>query len=554
MTRRAAAWWTFLLVVVALTFRLVSLGHSLPQTAESDESVWESQLACVRGKPGPFADDYARFYPDLVPIVCAMLAPAVTVPSGANPDEHRAAAGRELLRLRFIGMLISLLAIPATYRIARLVLGRTASVVASAMAATSVLTQWYAQEARPHAAAGALVAVALLLLIAARRRPGIGRWVLAGFASAAAISILQNAIVLLLAFAAALILRERNQSGRVRAWVGPAACVLVLSTAYFVQPESVSVQRDPPIGIHDVRLAGHVIHLDKFDGGGFARLFWQAWVLDTLIVVLAIAGVVRVILEHPWRSWSRTRARDFLVVLAHAVPYSIVIGMYSESYERFLIPLLPLASLCAAAAVMGWRRPPGWIAIMVATAVCVTQAGYALCFSVYRLQPDTAERAAHWLEENVDPREGPIVTLPYVELPVLRTSMSLLADAQQEGGSKFVWQHYLSGVPAPVLEANGYDLSAIRLPSDDEVRVDLREHASEFVAGIHARYAIVQRVVTHKLIEPIRTQIAERGKLVARITPVRDGGELRSLAPRRPWILALLRLKCAGPIIEIYRM
>ena len=533
--------------------RLTGVGHSLPHEAHADERVWESQVAAARGASGPAVDDFARFYPDLLPRLHATLTPSVTVPQSGSADDHRAAARLELLRLRILGALLSLLLVPATYRIARLVLDRPASVLAAGLAGTSLLLQWHAQEARPHAAAASFVAISLVLLVGARRKPQPGRWIAAGLACAASMSVLQSALALLPAFAAAVLLADRTAPRGLRRVVGPVACVLAMATMLWFQPE-LAPQHDPGNGRSSmVRFAGHAFDLASLDGGGFALLFWKAWEFDPILLVLALAGVARLLVERPWQHMPPASRADALVVLAHAVPYALAIGLYSVSFERFLLPLLPVATVCAAAGVLGWRRPVRAVGALLAVLVLAVQSACTLKLALWRAKPHTIDQAARWLEQNVDPGAGSIAMLPFLDVPVLRTPASLRADARQLGMSKWVWHRWLAALPDAELDGRGYDMAALPLPETWEGRRALRLDPLTFVDAIEARHVVVARLPEQPLLSTLHAQVAARGTLVASFDSGWDRVGDRMARSRLPLVLKLSWLERAGPDVEIWR-
>lgn len=567
LTRRRAAWYVAALVLFALSARSIGIGNSLPHEAHADERVWASQVAQLRGVSDEVDEIFARFYPNLVPRLCVWLTSRVDTPVAGTPEEYRVAARSEVLRLRSVGMLISLLLIPACYRIARLWLSRRAALFAAALAATSVMVQWYAQQARPHVAAAALGAVALYLLVAARRRPSLARWIGAGIACAAGLATLQSAAALLPALLVAGLLSNSAPASGLRRWLGPALCLLVMLLALSVQPALAPAASAPEPPIHDatepqVKLFGHHIYTDLFDGGGFALLFCRASQIDPLIVVLVIAGIVLLVVQRPRALLASSQRADMLVLAAHALPYGLMIGVYSRSYDRFLLPLLPVVLTLAAGAVFGWSRAPRARALAIAAVLFAVQAAYALRLSVWRATPDTVLLAGQWLEEHVQPSEGAIATLPYIDVPVLRQPASLRADATQRWSSNIVWQRYIDRLPSDELERRGYDLAALPLP---KAYADQRATALDplpFIAKIPARYVIVERTLLFPVVKAVQAQISTRGTLVARFSPyfgdqvdsppVWTGARGPLLQPL--WAWTMFRTRSPGPIIEIWRM
>lgn len=564
--RRKATGCVVALVLFALIARLAGIGYSLPHEAHPDERVWTSQVARARGATDPLTVNFARFYPDLVPRICALATSRVEPPANGTSDEHRHAASLEVLRLRTLGMLLSLLAIPAVYRIARTALSRRASVFAAALAASSVMVQWYSQQARPHAAAGAFVAIALLLMIRARHKPTLPRWIAAGLACAAALSTLQSAAALVPAFVVAAFLAEAEPKRGLWRWIGPAVGVLMMLVALSFQPALGPASTAPADTGGDgagseLDFFGHRVSFSYLDGSGFAVLAQRAFEIDPLIFALVAVGIVLLIVQRPRELTLGPRARDMRVLLAHAIPYALVIGLYANSFDRFLIPLVPVATMVAAGGVLGWEPVARRSTTMIAAVILVLQFAYAARLSWWRASDDTVEQAARWIEENVKPTDGTIVTLPYIDVPVLRTSSALKADSWQRWQGPNVWQRYLETVPPADLDARGYDLSAVPLPKEELDRKAVLAVPGPFIAQITARYVITARVPDDPLATVLRAELAGRATLVARMSPWRDDSNEplvpwtgRRTAPTRMWLTTLLRARSPGQIVEIWHV
>ena len=195
--------------------------------------------------------------------------------------------------------------------------------------------------------------------------------------------------------------------------------MLAMSTALFFQPALGALHSTRPAEAGAVKLAGHVVLFDQFNGGGFNQLFDQMWVSDPLFLVLASIGLVRLLCALVWRRNALFMPKDALVVLGHAVPLGLVLGAYALSFDRFMLPLLPIAGICATAAVTSWTRAPKRIELVAATILFAVQAWGALRYSNFRAAPDTGRLAARWIEANIDPHTEALVKWTFLQVPVL---------------------------------------------------------------------------------------------------------------------------------------
>ena len=82
----------------------------------------------------------------------------------------------------------------------------------------------------------------------------------------------------------------------------------------------------------------------------------------------------------------------------------------------------------------------------------------------------------------------------------------------------------------------------------------LRRDADEYVTHIQAHVVIMQRLVGYPILERLHAVIAARGKLLARFSPRRDGGEIFTPPPGEPFIWTVLSMERTGPVIEIWRL
>ncbi len=400
-SRRAAALALAALVALSLALRWFGLGCQLPQFVPVDSLVLASEVEVLRHHGDPSYRLWPNLYPRLIPELVRLL-PTETPddPPPRTLEEHLARARAPYVRVGIVVALLSVLLVPGTYLLARKFLERSWSLVAAALAATSVLFLWFSQQGRPHGAATSVILLAVLAALRMRRKPTLASYVLAGLALGAAIGTLQSGVAALLPFAAAFLLRRKERAPAVASdrgspvppdeptgpeprtssfaspWLVLVSLAIVGLVAFALYPsmKGTPAFRGEPAGpafaLHGslLILMGHAISLPNFNGDGFALLSRALWGYDPLIAATFALGAASLLvaLVAAWARKSKSEneavsrtstsaigaargrsvassetRRDLLVVLAFAVPYSAAIGLYHFSGQRFLLPLLP---------------------------------------------------------------------------------------------------------------------------------------------------------------------------------------------------------------------
>jgi hypothetical protein len=146
------------------------------------------------------------------------------------------------------------------------------------------------------------------------------------------------------------------------------------------------------------------------------------------------------------------------VVLAYALPYLLVIGLYLRSYQRFVIPLLPFLAILAAHGWMrtggllsrsGSRRMPPWVSCVGLLLVVAPAAATCCRLSWLRSRPDTFEQLAAWIERVLDPKKQRMVLFPPLYLPPLfQTEELAQRDALGDDATlALYWSEYQRRLP-----------------------------------------------------------------------------------------------------------
>lgn len=578
ISRSAAALAVFALTLLALAFRLAGIGFGLPHGSLGDECVYSEFMRWMVG-PSPPDPAQFEFYPHLVPRIALLLRPEPRTELTTLAD-HLARAASDLVLVRVVVACLSVLAVPATYLLARRFFGRPASVLAAALTSTSFLGLWFSQQARPHGALMGLGALSLVASLEVRRRGGLRAWLLAALACAAAVCTLQTGIFWLGPLVAAYLLPARRSGGRAHLLLLASLVLIALSVRVFY-PFLFSVAASADHTPHP--LAGHAL-LGHLTGKGILsalRGLWDyepwlgLWSVIGLLVLCATSGVriapgaLRFTRSREWIA--DPRAGDLVVLAAFALPYCVLLGLYDRTHERYLLPILPLLA-CAAAggleracAYAVNRRGPlfGRVFTRVGVALFAIQALFALALCSARATNDTLQRAADWITANVPRGNDRIVVTPGFELPLLRDESAVSWLKLHEDSRYNVWLAYQDRLEPGVRASLGLPLIVPPVRTRED-RIALQEHPENYLDSVAADYVVLYLPDRSPLFASIREGARKRGILVERFSPWRfDGGDEHAFLPNEwgdpfllegNWVWHALRARCCGPVLEIYHL
>jgi len=566
-------------VCVALFFsaffvRLPGIGHGLPTTLEQDCMI-PGQVELLRQGGDAWKEQRNfRWYPLLIANVAAQVPrPANAQPQAPLADHLRAAAAPHL-QTRLVVALFAALMAPAAYLLAALFMERRWALVAGLLSAASLLSVNFSQQSRPHAAAGALFAWALLAFVRLRRRGGVLGHSLAGGALALALGCLQSALALLPALVVAVLARRTHT----RSWLDLRLLLtlaLVGSGVVVFYPYEFFGKPLPPQPGADAALinqSGHLLFLDQFRGGGFATLARTFVSYEPALAALVVLGLALWALRREKQDHANTftRRRDLWVLLAFVVPYVLVLGMYNRTYERFAIPLVPLFACVAAfglrevARRIPARSAAAGFATWAVLAVLAVAPGAWLCWRLVdvRSQPHTTELAARWLEERASELRPLDLTLtPTLDLPLLREPAGLSNWPGGEGASwNRPWSRYQASVPGGPPLGERWRLRwwtpKLGIMANDPARFVAEEGGEIAITEVFAENRV------HLGGTKLREWLLVNAELLVRFSPDRDPGysehpfgyqEETSVSPGI-FFQRLLQARGSGPVIEIFRL
>jgi len=571
---RATLVWLALLVVLGLGIRLQGIGFLAPQLMEPDGLVVDYQMRVLDGR-GPETPDHQlyAYYPHLLARVASLVPSAwVAKDEPRTLDEHLQAASAVRLRARIAVSVLSLLAIPLAWWLARRFLPDPWPLVAAAFAAGSPFTVWFAQQARPHAAAASFVLLVTCAAVHLRRRGGVRAYLFAGLAAGLAVGSLQNGLAALGPVALAVLLRWRED--RARVFAGLLGILLV--TAAFVvwlYPFLLGGGDDDGVGVGGdgtLALSRHKVFLELFNGRGFAVVWRSLLEYDPLLTAGAVLGlVVAAVAPFVARGrLGRERALDLALVLAYALPYLLVIGLYQRTYQRFVLPLVPFLCILTAFGLYGLSRaalrasrPAGLLVAAVAFLAAGLELAWSWRLGFVRARTDTIAEAAEWIASHAEASTDRIDVMPGIDLPLARTRESVERDSLQRDEQSLPWFRRLSDPRTPPIEAPAYDVAWMDL-IQTEARQRAHADAHAFARTLQGRYVVITAYPagTRPALLAVREGIRAHFTLAARFAPDEpDVGENLPLTHQddelpytTPWALRILRARCVGPSIEIY--
>lgn len=577
---RASRWWiaaAIALTLLGLALRVRGIGHGLPMQVEQDSKIPYQVELLRRGDDAWTTDREFRWYPLFVAYcVQTWPAPHSALP-GAPLEEHLVAAAAPQMQVRFTVAMLAALMIPATYLLAALFLERRWALVAAGFSAFSLLATNFSQQARPHAAAGAVFAWALLAFVRMRRRGDVLGRGMAGGALALSIGCLQSGVALAPAFVVAELARKTFQR-RWLDWRWIVALAPVGLGVLFFYPfhfAGADVSAQPGSDASALDQGGHLLFLESFNGGGVRTIARALWSYEPVLAVLAPIGVA--LWCATWfarrragteaRPESFTRRRDLWVVLAFALPYATVLAAYDRTYERFLIPLVPMLACSAAYALSRGAsalKREGAASVVLVGALALAPGAW-LCWKLgtVRGAPHTTELAARWLEDHrAEWKSADIALTPQLDLPLAREPEGFAnwMPGGIEAQFTWPWSRYQAALPGGCVDGERWRLRWWR-PRPMLMGSDPAAYVAQQGGGL-----LVAEVFAENRVSPAATVVRQwllaNARLLARFSPDSDPDasdhplgyqEETSVAPGI-FFRRLARARGTGPVIEIFEL
>lgn len=582
-SRRARVLWALcVMTLVALGVRSVGLDFAVPLLREGDSHIPVHAEMLRRGQTLQSKQNQDNVqYPRLLAGVVSLLPRGELVdPGQATLAQHLAVARRTDVQVRGLVALLAASVLPATWLLARRRVGDRWALLAAAIPATSLLHLNFSQQARPHAAFASLFLWTVLAAVHLRARPTWGLHALVGILAGLGLGCLQSGLIALPVIAVAWLLRERAPGDR--GWAGPrlaltVALMLVLLRVFYAflfDAELMEARGVFRSGGEGLQLANHRLDLSMFNGAGLGHVLRALWGWDpqlALLLPLAALGFV-VGQRGPLAPGER---REQLVLLSAAVPYLLVICVYSRTYERFLLPLLPFAGLFIAGGVRALVRrlrgsaPRALVGLvglvgLVTGLALLAGFGASARFAWLRSQPDTLELASEWVRTSVDPQAEALFISPPLDLALGRADSGLRrANGRRLTTLYSPWSRHQFRLeeaqrPQPLYDLRWLVVNAETGSLDDPA--NLSRYLDEHGPGVYVLEVTEGRA--HRFLSRIAEELARRGTLEARFSPDPDPyfssypllDEDEEVSDWPHVFRRVLNARAVGPVIEVYRV
>jgi hypothetical protein len=441
------------IVAIALFFHLWGIQRDLPYI--TDDATWVVNPAIwiaatgdlnphVFGNPGstliyPLAGIYHAW--NAVVHDGSWLHRDASLRTISRPGSGDARLPEFHLIARLLTVAYALLSIVLVYRIGDEIFGRDVALLGALFAALHP-TEVFDKRVRPDSASLFFGLLALWCCLRLLRRPTITNQILAGVAIGLAIGTkyyLGTLVAVLLVVDGLMLWERRSQPDHWRAaWLGTAvglgavALGFLVSTPYFLLDHVTALQ--------DLRVQMRASHPGADGLTWIGNLFWYLEVLPSSLSwpqsAAALVGIAVAI-------WKRTVEPALLLIFT--ATFLIGISNSGLHWERWLIPVLPIFALFAAAGLvftvaclsrhLGLPRHVQLTALAVLTGVCCHSSLERLV-RIDRLhsRPSTSVLARQWMTENL--ARGSRITFEWETLPPplkadqLESSLWIARDAR----------------------------------------------------------------------------------------------------------------------------
>jgi hypothetical protein len=569
---RATTWGALvLLTLAALVVRLVGIGFGVPVWEEPDSDIVGHVDMVRTGATLAAVEHPEQQYPHLITDIARWL-PAGPRPDAAGAprtlDENLHDAAWTYIQVRTVVAVIASMLVPLTFLLARKFVASGWALFAAALVAGSLLDQSFAQQARPHAVAATLFALAVLADMQVVRTGSWRAYIAAGIATALSLGSLHSGLATLVPGLAAHGLRQDGGKRRLDAKLAVSIALCVGAVFAFYPFLFEGQGPTATVDGEGVRQAEHIVSLTQFYGRGFRVVAQVMWNYEPALSVL-LACALSVWIATRGKGPASAERGELWVVLWFVLPYLLVIGLFERTYERFVIPLLPFFAIFAA---WGLQRASQFVPrkLVIAFAALALSVGAAATVKLayLRSKPDTLGEVAQWiaaLPEAATQRVYISPSPPTFDVPLFRQAPGLLLNGHRPHLPLTPWTAWQARVPDELAPAPRYDLRWIPRPPGG--RAEFGDHIASlapalFVIEPHEKFNLQPMLVA------MRDSLRAHGTRVARFSPDVDP-ETTELElffhlsdhfneeedidwPHFTW--RLLRARAIGPVVEVWRV
>lgn len=450
-------------------------------------------------------------------------------------------ASSPYLYARILVILVSLLLIPGAWLLARRFLGPWSALFATALIATSLLHAVYSKQARPHAPEAAFILLALLSYFQLMGNSRIWNLALSGVFTSLAICCLQNGFFCLPALFVAVLFRHKSN---------PKKCIWELGVLTLMIGGIVLCFYSFHLS-GNFKISGLQRGILNFQDICFKDLFVHFFFYDPILAALTIIGSLFFIFKIK-ALFPLDRNRELVVLLAFALPYLLIVGLYGENQIRYLLPLLPMFAVLGAMGVekiMCWNKTARIVICLLLLSLPAFAAGK---LAILHSNPDTLTMAARWFEENADHKKTHILKGEGIQVPLLYTKPSF-AEIWSSPWSRYQRKikQRIPGLP----KWKVYPLVARKIAYN---RVELNTDLLQKILRDNKKKYIVMKLGSPTAKKMLKSRKSIRLKPVARFDiydGAEDSGHHYFHGYQDTHMLSrVLKGKFWGPPIEIYEM
>lgn len=461
--RRSLGWPTVALVgllALAAALRLHGITWGLPYAFVNPDEATVVQRAfhVAVENPNPQFFYYPSFFFYLLAGVYWLVSPLTALMGDgwlARPGGLVVDPAPFYLIGRLVAVMFGVAGVFLVYLLGRAAFGVWTGLLAAAFAAVEPLHVKYSHLAVTDVPATTLSLLSLLFLLRAAQGRGTG-WLTAGAVMAGvATSTKYNLGMLVLpatvaaAYALAPLVAGRER--RVVAWVRALLRRVYLPMLLAFVLASPFVIIDAPRFVRDFARQGRIVERGWLGFEGVGNTYWHNFsvnltgALGLVLVCLCLAGLALAL----WR-----RSRFDLMVAPYVIVYFAYVSSWKELADRYVLPLLPLLLVFAAALVVqALRARSAWrpalapaVAALLAAAVLLPLTD-SIAYNQSLTGTDVRVRAKAWVERNIE--QGGCI-------------------ASETGGPPLVARRDLRYYRAAGLRPKAYRLYVLKLPVPGE--------------------------------------------------------------------------------------
>jgi len=302
---------------------------------------------------------------------------------------------------RTINTLFGVLTVWLTFLVGRRVAGSVAGTAAALLLSVSVFHIERSQMIEVDVPLTCFVMLALLFILRLREKPTLSNYLVVGIAIGLAMSSKYTGAFLVIPLLVAVLLPRRKDDGP-RRWPLLLLAVATAGLAFLVT--------SPYVALDFASFREHVTaerqHMAVGHFGAGETPTWQyygaAWTQRLLGWPLAVSALLGLVL------FAIVRRRSWALVLASfAVAYLLIVATWEMRVDRYLLPVLPIALVFAAAVVS--KATDVWLprqhrAVAAFIAALLLAIPVMIQYPVHargRLAKDTRTEAREWMEEQL---------------------------------------------------------------------------------------------------------------------------------------------------------